>query len=336
MNGKIFEGPDTLEESGAPWDNVFREDFHVVVYLDKYPVTKGHLLFVPKYNSIGVLKDAFEDAIREGQKMVEAGEWNGGINSGNPNAVIDVAISKYQFLDTETNKIIKITKWLAREQNKTYGYKRLVHIQKKNIKCVDQHGNYYKVKLEEYNPSVHRAYNANTFTAFDTADNIQKIISRDTYLLNKNRYLTSTKGKVLAKDKNGVNMLVTKDEFNSGDYVGQTAGLTTVFDKTLNKYIQITKDEFIKNKANYTGPNTGKVNVINKYTGERTQISKEIFDKNKNMYVGLGNKTFLFLCQNRLTGREKLVNIYEWDLIKDQYEIIDKEKFDKAMLSKLN
>ena len=85
MNNKIFNGPDTLEESSAPWDNVFREDFHVVVYRDRYPVTEGHLLFVPKYNSIEVLKDAFEDAVRYGEGMVETGEWDGyniGINQG--------------------------------------------------------------------------------------------------------------------------------------------------------------------------------------------------------------------------------------------------------------
>jgi diadenosine tetraphosphate (Ap4A) HIT family hydrolase len=82
---RIFTGPDTLEESGAPWNTVFREDFHVAVYYDKYPCTPGHLLFVPKYNSMELLNDAFEDAVREGKRMVEAGEWDGfnvGLNQG--------------------------------------------------------------------------------------------------------------------------------------------------------------------------------------------------------------------------------------------------------------
>jgi hypothetical protein len=30
-----------------------------------------------------------------------------------------------------------------------------------------------------------------------------------------------------------------------------------------------------------------------------------------------------------LTGKEKNVNIYEWKLVKDTYEIIDIEKFNK-------
>ena len=82
---KIFDGPDTLEESSAPWDDGVREDFHVAVFRDKYPCTPGHLLFVPKYNSMELLNDAFEDAVREGKRMVEAGEWDGfnvGFNAG--------------------------------------------------------------------------------------------------------------------------------------------------------------------------------------------------------------------------------------------------------------
>ena len=81
----IFDGPETLEESGAPWDNLISEDFHVAIFLDKYPCTPGHLLFVPKYNSLGVLKDAFEEAVDWGKTKVEAGEWDGfniGFNYG--------------------------------------------------------------------------------------------------------------------------------------------------------------------------------------------------------------------------------------------------------------
>jgi diadenosine tetraphosphate (Ap4A) HIT family hydrolase len=82
---KIFNGPDHIEWADVPWTDVYREDFHVIVYKDKYPVTDGHLLFVPVYNTLGVLKDAFEDAIIEGKRMVEAGECDGfniGINQG--------------------------------------------------------------------------------------------------------------------------------------------------------------------------------------------------------------------------------------------------------------
>jgi diadenosine tetraphosphate (Ap4A) HIT family hydrolase len=43
------------------------------------------LLFVPKHNTISVLSDAFEDALRFGKRKVESGEWAGfniGMNYG--------------------------------------------------------------------------------------------------------------------------------------------------------------------------------------------------------------------------------------------------------------
>jgi len=79
----------TLEEAQqegiAPWDDVVREDFHVMVYRDRYPVTEGHLLFVPRYTANGVIEDCFADALKWGQAQVQAGEWDGfniGINWG--------------------------------------------------------------------------------------------------------------------------------------------------------------------------------------------------------------------------------------------------------------
>ena len=77
--------PDLIEDSTAPWDQVLSEDYHVRVFQDRYPCTEGHLLFVPRYNTIGVLSDAFEDAMRYGKKMVEMGQWDGfniGMNYG--------------------------------------------------------------------------------------------------------------------------------------------------------------------------------------------------------------------------------------------------------------
>jgi len=85
MKDVIFDGPDHIEWASTPWDDLVREDFHIAVYRDRYPVTDGHLLFVPKYNTMGILRDAFEDAIREGKRLMEYGECDGfnvGINYG--------------------------------------------------------------------------------------------------------------------------------------------------------------------------------------------------------------------------------------------------------------
>jgi diadenosine tetraphosphate (Ap4A) HIT family hydrolase len=85
MHKIIDTQPDNIEDSTAPWDSVFQEDFHVAVYRDRYPVTPGHLLFVPKHNTVEVLSDAFEDAVRFGKRKVQSGEWAGfnvGMNYG--------------------------------------------------------------------------------------------------------------------------------------------------------------------------------------------------------------------------------------------------------------
>jgi diadenosine tetraphosphate (Ap4A) HIT family hydrolase len=86
MREIVMEGqPPCIEDSTAPWDDLLEEDFHVKVFKDKYPVTPGHLLFVPKYNTLHVLMDAFEDAVRDGMRMVESGECDGfnvGFNYG--------------------------------------------------------------------------------------------------------------------------------------------------------------------------------------------------------------------------------------------------------------
>jgi diadenosine tetraphosphate (Ap4A) HIT family hydrolase len=69
----------------APWDDVVWEDFHVTVFRDRYPVTPGHLLFVPKYNNNGVIREALASAQIEGDNMVARGDCDGyniGLNQG--------------------------------------------------------------------------------------------------------------------------------------------------------------------------------------------------------------------------------------------------------------
>lgn len=86
MMYKIFEGqPSDIDDSSAPWTELVGEDYHVRVFYDKYPVTEGHLLYVPRYNTIHVLMDAVEDAVRKGISMVNEGHWDGfnvGFNYG--------------------------------------------------------------------------------------------------------------------------------------------------------------------------------------------------------------------------------------------------------------
>jgi diadenosine tetraphosphate (Ap4A) HIT family hydrolase len=69
----------------APWDDLVWEDFHVALFRDRYPVTPGHLLFVPQYNNDMIINQAFCSALIEGRSMVSRGACEGfniGINVG--------------------------------------------------------------------------------------------------------------------------------------------------------------------------------------------------------------------------------------------------------------
>jgi diadenosine tetraphosphate (Ap4A) HIT family hydrolase len=81
----------TLEDAQAakvaPWDLKVDElsDFHVAVFQDRFPVTLGHLLFVPQHNTDAVIQDCFESAMRHGRRMIADGKcdaFNIGINMG--------------------------------------------------------------------------------------------------------------------------------------------------------------------------------------------------------------------------------------------------------------
>jgi diadenosine tetraphosphate (Ap4A) HIT family hydrolase len=85
MIAETLNGLRDISEVQVPWQFPVSEDFHVITYRDGFPVTEGHLLFVPRYNSVGVLSDAFEDAVRYGTRKVQSGEWDGfnvGMNFG--------------------------------------------------------------------------------------------------------------------------------------------------------------------------------------------------------------------------------------------------------------
>ena len=70
----------------APWNNEIDNRNQVVVYLDKYPCTPGHRLYVPKNNdNPNWIVRAFEEALADGLHMVaqeQCDAFNIGLNSG--------------------------------------------------------------------------------------------------------------------------------------------------------------------------------------------------------------------------------------------------------------
>lgn len=79
----------TLEQARtagiAPWDDLYTELHGVKVYWTKWPVTRGHLLFVPEKDSPDLIAECFRHAYVTGADMVNRGECEGfnlGMNIG--------------------------------------------------------------------------------------------------------------------------------------------------------------------------------------------------------------------------------------------------------------
>ena len=71
-----------LNSSVAPWSksNIVTESPNYVVFKDGFPVTEGHLLFVPTYNSAECIHSCFIEAYNYG--TAHYADFNVGINHG--------------------------------------------------------------------------------------------------------------------------------------------------------------------------------------------------------------------------------------------------------------
>lgn len=73
------------EQLIAPWDDVVWYNDHVTVFRDRYPVTLGHMLFVPRTAEANMIHRAMAEAQMEGDRLVESGHCDGyniGLNMG--------------------------------------------------------------------------------------------------------------------------------------------------------------------------------------------------------------------------------------------------------------
>jgi diadenosine tetraphosphate (Ap4A) HIT family hydrolase len=76
----------TAQQQGvAPWDLVVAETADYVIYQDRFPVTPGHLLFVPRVNYIDNILHCYRAAHKRGDWLVLQGQadaYNVGMNRG--------------------------------------------------------------------------------------------------------------------------------------------------------------------------------------------------------------------------------------------------------------
>lgn len=74
-----------LKTAQVPWAKPIKKSFHVTVYKDAYPVTEGHLLFVPNYVHPTSIQEAFSNAFKYGLDLIKQEEIDGfniGMNWG--------------------------------------------------------------------------------------------------------------------------------------------------------------------------------------------------------------------------------------------------------------
>ena len=73
----LTELEQALSERLAPWTEIEFRSKTFWVFKDAYPVTEGHLLFVPTYKKSENLYDCFKAAYKFGYDGVEAEKWEG-------------------------------------------------------------------------------------------------------------------------------------------------------------------------------------------------------------------------------------------------------------------
>lgn len=69
----------------APWDDAYSETLEYFIFRDRYPVSEGHLLFVPKINNDDAIIACFRAARKYGEWYVISGladAYNIGMNCG--------------------------------------------------------------------------------------------------------------------------------------------------------------------------------------------------------------------------------------------------------------
>lgn len=237
--------------------------------------------------------------------------------------------SIYKIYDPLTRRITEMTHGDFKAVNATRNkYERLLRVLNHKISVVDEDGKKHLIPLDEYRNGSYTHINHGTVKVFDTEDQTHKSIKLEAYDLEPQRYLTSTKGKVLAWDTvEQKNLLIDKALFDGVRYVGQTKNLTTVFDKVEQQYVQITREQ-AKDKKRYQGPCAGKTNVIFRETGQRLQIPVDDFDPSTHIKLGDTRYYFkaLFVPKNKI----KNIHIYEWaHLDQLKYQIQDLDLFNK-------
>ncbi len=121
---------DAQTQGIAPWDDISQETRRYFIFNDRYPVTPGHKLFVPKNNTPEEINYCFFKAHEYGEWLLLQGEaegYNLGLNMGRASGQT-IMYPHIHMIPRNTGDCTDPTGGvrgvIASQQNyKTYGYK---------------------------------------------------------------------------------------------------------------------------------------------------------------------------------------------------------------------
>lgn len=170
-------------------------------------------------------------------------------------------------------------------------------------------------------------------SVLDREDGNTKLIKKNKYFENPDRYQTSSEGKYVKYDTIQERIrTVSQEELDQEPerYTSFQDNIVTAKDFDGNT-VKISKQEFNQNSHKYQGLNKGRVNCISRDSGERLSLPKEDFDPEK--HLGYAKDYLIPALKTPKQSRKKNIHILEAEYGKvdlSQYHWYDKEKFDKA------
>lgn len=122
----------------------------------------------------------------------------------------------------------------------------------------------------------------------------------------------STKGLTTVKDKFGNSFMVsiTDPRYLSGELVGIVKNKVTVFDNIKNEYVNISTEEYHKNKDKYTHPLSNHRQVIDITTNEKKLVSLDEFEN---------NDKYISVFKNKVNVKDKTGKMFRVDINDPRY-----------------
>lgn len=160
---------------------------------------------------------------------------------------------------------------------------------KTNKVNVVENGKIFYVSKEEYSTGKYKHFLCNTVTAFDTVEEKYKVIPREEYHNNRDRYKHSSELSKSNKKYRVFNMetklyeMVTKEDYENFYGIKYLHPM----DKQLEKF-------GIKRKSVI-----GTVSVFDKITKEKVRITKEDYHNNRDRYLNCNSKEYKNLYKNK-------------------------------------